>query len=162
MRIVVISDTHRIYSALDRIISKVPDADLYIHLGDGEDDVDQALLNYPQLASKFYHVAGNCDPNSLSLSELTLMLEGGHKLLAVHGHRYGVKSTLEPLKRSAREQNCDILLYGHTHSRYNSYEDGLYIMNPGSAALPKDGNKPSFGLIAVSDKGVLMNITDVR
>ncbi|MDD6279633.1 MAG: YfcE family phosphodiesterase [Ruminococcus sp.] len=161
MRIVVMSDTHRCFSGLDKIIQRNPDADLYIHLGDGDDDVDRAILKYPSIAPKIFHVAGNCDSGSMSQSELILTLEGGHKLIAAHGHQYGVKMTLGGIKRAASEYGCDIILYGHTHVRYNSYEDGFYILNPGSASCPHDGNKPSFGLIDVSENGVVMNIADI-
>lgn len=161
MRIVVMSDTHRCFSSIDKIIMRNPDADLYIHLGDGEEDVEKAMIKYPDIASKMFHVAGNCDANSMSLSELILTVEGGHKLIAAHGHQYGVKSTLGGIKRAAAQLGCDIILYGHTHVRYNLLEDGFYILNPGSASCPNDGTKPSFALIDVSDKGILMNIADI-
>lgn len=61
--------------------------------------------------------------------------------LAVHGHKYGVKRSLETLKAAARKKGADILLYGHTHERFCSYEDGLYIMNPGSTSCPRDCGK---------------------
>ena len=59
------------------------------------------------------------------------------------------------------EHGCDILLFGHTHVRYNAYEDGIYILNPGSASAPHDGTKPSFGHIDISDAGIVMNIADI-
>ena len=48
MRIVVTSDSHRNTRNLYEIIEKHKEStDLFINLGDGEDDVDSALLLYP-------------------------------------------------------------------------------------------------------------------
>lgn len=160
MKIIVISDTHGCYRALESVFLRVPDADWYIHLGDGERDLDQFILSHSEYTEKVIHVAGNCDTGSLSPAFFVLPLPG-HTLFVSHGHHYGVKSGLDTIKNVAKGHGCDIVLYGHTHIRYNKYEDGVYIMNPGSAGSPHDGKRASFGLIDISDKGVLLNITDV-
>ena len=60
MRIVVTSDSHRNTRNLYEIIEKHKEStDLFINLGDGEDDVDSALLLYPTI--KLERVCGNCD-----------------------------------------------------------------------------------------------------
>ncbi|MCI7805035.1 MAG: metallophosphoesterase family protein, partial [Oscillospiraceae bacterium] len=64
-------------------------------------------------------------------------------------------------KAKARSMGADIALYGHTHERFCAYEDGLYIMNPGSTSCPRDGRKPSFGIIDVSPSGIMTNIIDL-
>ncbi len=160
MRIVVLSDTHGDYSALESVIMRNTDADWFIHLGDGERELDRFVLSHSSLSQKIIHVAGNCDYNSLS-NDFFILPALDHKILATHGHRYGVKSSLERLKILARQNECDIILFGHTHSRFEHYSDGLYILNPGSASCPRDGNKPSFGTLDISIYGVIMNITDV-
>lgn len=160
MRIIVMSDSHQNRAAVEKIVSRNLDADMFIHLGDGESDVNYIITRYPEIAQKFYHVCGNCDYNSLSPNVITLNVFG-HRIFASHGHIYGVKSTLDNFIQAARSENCDIALYGHTHISRNSYSDGLYIMNPGSASIPSDGSKPSFGCINISDAGILTNIADV-
>ena len=160
MRIVVISDTHGNYSALEKVIMRNTDADWIIHLGDGERELDNFLLNHMELSQKLIHVSGNCDGSSLS-PETFILPVGEHRILATHGHNYGVKISLEMLKMTARENNCDIVLFGHTHVRYESFEDGLYIMNPGSASCPHDEKPPSFGHIDISPAGVVLNVVDV-
>ena len=160
MRIIVLSDTHGNYSAVDKVIMRYTDADWIIHLGDGERELDSFIMTHQDLSQKIIHVAGNCDCNSLCPETFTLPV-GEHKILATHGHNYGVKISLEMLKMTARENNCDIILFGHTHVRFESYENGLYIMNPGSASCPHDGNVPSFGHIDISPAGVVMNIADI-
>ena len=160
MRIVVLSDTHGNYFNLESIILRNTDADWIIHLGDGEHELDNFILSHQKLAPKIIHVAGNCDFDSLSNDVFVLpVLE--HKILATHGHLYGVSGSLDRLKNLALTNGCDIVLFGHTHVRYQSNENGLYIMNPGSASLPRDGKKPSFGNIDISPAGVVTNIVDV-
>lgn len=161
MRIIVISDTHRNYHALESIVEKHMRADMFIHLGDGRYEADTLLMKYPELEKRFFYVCGNCDINCLDLDTFTTWTDEGHKIFAVHGHKYGVGWSLENLKKSALEINCDIILYGHTHVRYMKYEDGIYIMNPGSASSPRDGQKPSYGIIDITKSGILMNIADV-
>jgi putative phosphoesterase len=160
MRIIVISDTHGNKNAIDSVFLRNSDADLFIHLGDGERDIDAFLLENPSYTSRVLHVAGSCDFNSLS-NDFEIIPANGHKILASHGHIYAVKNSLEIIKKTAKRLNCDIVLYGHTHVRYNKFEDDLYIMNPGSAGNPHDGKNPSFGTINIVPSGILMNIADI-
>jgi len=160
MRIIVISDTHGNYQNLERVLMRNTDAQWIFHLGDGELELDRFVIAHPILAPKIIHVAGNCDYDSLSPDFFTIPA-GVHKIFAAHGHKFSVGSSLEKIKKAALDNECDIILYGHTHSRFMTYEDGVWIMNPGSAAIPRDGNKPSFGCIDISEYGVLMNIADV-
>ncbi|MBR4626184.1 MAG: metallophosphoesterase [Ruminococcus sp.] len=160
MRIIVISDSHGNFQNLEKVIMKNTDAQWIFHLGDGELELDRFVIAHPILAPKIIHVAGNCDYDSLSPEIFTLpAIE--HKIFAAHGHKYGVAGSLDRIKKAALENGCDIILYGHTHERFMTYEDGLWIMNPGSIAIPRDGQNPSFGNIDISEYGVLMNIADV-
>ena len=160
MRIVVLSDTHGNYFNLESIILRNTDADWIIHLGDGERELDNFILSHQKLAPKIIHVAGNCDFDSLS-NDVFVLPVLDHKILATHGHLYGVGGSLDRLKNLALTNGCDIVLFGHTHVRYQSNENGLYMMNPGSASIPRDGKKPSFGHIDISAAGVVTNIVDV-
>lgn len=158
MKIIVMSDSHRNYFSLEKIF-KGYHADLYIHLGDGEKELDRIASQYPD--KQIVHVKGNCDIGSFSENEIFLMPTENCKIYATHGHRYDVKYSLEPLKAKARNLGANIALYGHTHERFCAYEDGLYIMNPGSTSCPRDGQKPSFGIIDASPSGIMTNIIDL-
>ncbi len=160
MRIIVISDTHGNYQNLEKVIKKNTFADWIIHLGDGELELDRFVIARPIVAPKIIHVAGNCDYDSFSPDFFVLPVME-HKIFATHGHKYGVGGPLDRIKKAAADNGCDIVLFGHTHMRLNVFEDGMWIMNPGSAALPRDGKKPSFGSIDISEYGVLTNITDI-
>jgi putative phosphoesterase len=161
MRIIVISDTHRNFANLEKIVtSHINNTDLFIHLGDGQYEVDMLLMKYPELAGHFDYVCGNCDFNCIANDFLCRSVEN-HRIFATHGHKFNVKYSLSTIKAAAAENSCDIILYGHSHQRFMSYKDGFYIMNPGSAAIPRDENPPSYGVIDVTDNGVLMNIANV-
>lgn len=58
----------------------------------------------------------------------------GKRILMTHGHRYGVKSGYLRAVYAAKEQQADILLFGHTHRAECFQEEGLWVLNPGAAA----------------------------
>ena len=64
MRIIVMSDSHGDYFAVEEIIQRNLSADMFIHLGDGERELDKIVVKYPYL--NIYHVKGNCDCGSFS------------------------------------------------------------------------------------------------
>ncbi|MGN1412216.1 MAG: metallophosphoesterase [Oscillospiraceae bacterium] len=158
MKILVISDSHGYSGNIIRVLQKVNDIDMLIHLGDGEKEFESIKMTYPKI--KMYHVAGNCDYNSLSPNELIIPVDFNIKIFATHGHRYYVKYSLDAIKSSAIENGCSIALFGHTHQRLEKYEDGLYILNPGSISCPRDDNKPSYGIVEISKSGIITNICD--
>lgn len=158
MKIIVVSDSHNNFRALEKVIGNIY-ADIYIHLGDGERELNTICMMYHD--KQIYHVSGNCDFASLSPNELLLCPDDKNVIYAVHGHMHNVKYSLETLKSVARGKGANIILYGHTHERHNEYDNGLYILNPGSVSCPRDGNKPSFGVIELLPNGIITNIADL-
>lgn len=158
MKIIVMSDSHGLVRYAEKIFELHNNADMYIHLGDGERDIDLIRQIYPDKDIRM--VAGNCDYNSV-LPKALVIQAGKERIYCTHGNDCGVKYGTEQLALTARLNGCTIALYGHTHCRDISYEDGLYIMNPGSCSCPRDFSKASYGIIDITDKGVLMNIADL-
>jgi len=62
MRIVVISDSHRKYATVEKIIKAQPDAHHIFFLGDLTSDIEDLVYEYSD--KNFYIVSGNCDFNS--------------------------------------------------------------------------------------------------
>lgn len=144
MRIIVLSDTHRAFHQLYTIVLKhKEDAGLFLHLGDGEQELEDLLSVFPDLP--LYSVRGNCDGSTLAPS-MRIVKADGRKILMTHGHLLSVKSGTARLESLAHENGCAIALYGHTHIADNRYLDGLYVMNPGSPSCPREG-RPSYGII---------------
>ena len=81
----------------------------------------------------------------------------GTKIFITHGHTLGVKNSTAVLSAAARQSDCKIALYGHTHVPNIKYEDGLYIVNPGSCARSRDGGN-SYAVIDIRDNGILPTI----
>ncbi len=157
MRIVVISDTHGNHSHLESIISKEKEADYFIHLGDGESEASSYI---EEMQGKFIFVKGNNDYSSSSPTEGEL-IAADKRLFFTHGHLYQVKYGLELLTAKAKTNRADILLFGHTHQAFKDYQDGLYIMNPGSAGHYSHG-APSYGVVEITKAGIVLTIVRLK
>ncbi len=155
MRILVLSDSHRRTSALFDAVEAHPDIKHVIFLGDGVNELDDVKLIYSD--RNYYSVSGNCDFSSALTTSLIIKLEG-KVIYACHGHLHGVKYGLDRAVSAAKQAGADILLFGHTHVAMTSYSDGLYIMNPGSVSQPRDGGRPSYGIIDIVPQGIMTNI----
>lgn len=156
MKILVVSDTHGDFYTLMRAVKAQPDAEVIVHCGDGDEQVQ--LLKETYKDKMIVGVRGNCDWNSFLPSKETLNILG-KKIFITHGHLYDAKVGLYKIMCAAREEGADILLYGHTHIAMNTYEDGLYVMNPGTC----HGYIASYGVLEITENGdVLTNIVKVK
>ncbi len=90
--------------------------------GNCDSEVDQMLLEFPITA-----------PWQQVLLDRT-------RLFLTHGHLY------HPAARPPMRHG-DVLVYGHTHIPQAEWADGVICFNPGSAALPKGGFVPSYGML---------------
>lgn len=141
MKIVVCSDNHYNFDVLDKILADNPDADYYWHLGDSEANEERDI--YP-----FASVRGNND--YLNLPVFKIFEVGGHRFFLTHGHRY-LRSDFYGLYEAAVQNNCDVLLYGHTHMFSDYSYEGIRFLNPGSCRLNRDGTPPSYMIINIDD-----------
>ena len=99
-RIVVISDTHKDFLSLRKIAERhMQNADLFIHLGDLEEDVKKLKALYPNLPVR--QVRGNCDFGS-KLKTVDTVEVGGVKIFFCHGHTMMVGSGTGLLEQAAR------------------------------------------------------------
>lgn len=101
-----------------------------------------ALLN--GMKDNLLCVRGNCDAEVdqmvLSfpiLADYALFDLDGTTAFITHGHLFNLDQ-LPPHK------NGDLLIHGHTHVLTVQEKDGMTYINPGSAALPKEGNPKSY------------------
>jgi len=159
MKLFFVSDIHGSMTAMNKVIKafEKEDAGHIIVLGDlmyhgprnplPEDyrpaDVAAAINKYKQ---QIVAVRGNCDAEvDQLLVEYPMMdtsafvIDKSRRFFITHGHIYNPEK-LPPLN------NGDVFVYGHTHLPVAENRDGIFIFNPGSAALPKGGNPPSYGM----------------
>lgn len=158
MKIVVVSDTHRNFEVLEKIVCGNPDAELFIHLGDGENEARD--VQNLHLDKTMVYVGGNSDYGMHK--SIQIVTACGYKIFCCHGHIQRVNSGLDRLVSDARTNGCRIALFGHTHIYRTENIDGIYVMNPGSPDCPRGHNKPTYGVIELdSEGGVKMNIVAV-
>lgn len=157
MKIAVFSDTHGNLFNFETAIEQQKNADLFIFLGDREKDLDEVKDFYP--TKQWLSVHGNCDFGSITPSENETVADG-KRIFYTHGHNYHVKYGYDEAITEAHNRKADILLFGHTHVPYVSYEDGLYILNPGSLGHPREG-RPTYGIIDILPSGILINTVEV-
>lgn len=153
MRILVMSDTHGSRHNAALAIEQQPDAKYIFHLGDGASDIDDLIAFYSDRT--FVRVQGNCDFSSY-LPYREIVFVGGKKIYATHGYIERVKFGLDMLYYSAREQEAEIALFGHTHEQYIDYYDGMHIFNPGSLREGK------YGVVDITPKGIICVGMQVR
>lgn len=96
--------------------------EIYAVRGNCEAEVDQMVLEFPVLA------------------DYMVLFAGDRAIYATHGHVYN-ENHLPPMKEG------DILLHGHTHVLRAEQKDGIWIWNPGSVSIPKEGNPPTYAVL---------------
>lgn len=145
MMIGVVSDTHRNLRAVDRAFRFFAEhgVTMVFHLGDVCSDILDKDLEY---SMKVICVSGNMDYSTDYPFEEVVSLDGINFFLT-HGHDLEVRYTLKTLVARALEKDCQVALYGHTHLPYNARENGILVLNPGSAAQPRGDSKASVALI---------------
>jgi len=96
-----------------------------------------ALLNYYK--TQLLTVRGNCDAEVDQmmlefpcLADFTQLFVDGHVFYVTHGHLFDVNH-LPPLNKG------DIFMHGHFHVPMLRKQDDIYVANPNSASLPKQG-----------------------
>lgn len=124
---VVVSDTHGFRRGLDELDGIFAENDIIIHLGDTSSDGGYIRSRYPE---KTHVLNGNCDLSKIGEDEEIIQIENV-KIFACHGHLYSVKSTLARLAKRAKELDCSVALYGHTHRAREDEIDGVLLLNPG-------------------------------
>ena len=156
MLIGVISDTHRYKWVIEEAVKKMGEVDMIIHLGDNVQDVEEVAKYFK---GKIINVKGNCDFSKSVPVDIIEMIEG-KKFLITHGHRYDVKNSLTRLKLKALEVSADVVLFGHSHVSGIAYEDGIWFVNPGSPAVPRNGFF-SVALIKIEEGEVKASIIEL-
>lgn len=111
------------------------------------------LLN--ALADRIIAVRGNCDAEvdqmvldfPVMADYVTLFDETGHELFLTHGHVFGA-GMHNSVDHAPALPEGSALVYGHTHIKVNEASEahpGLWLFNPGSVSIPKDGTH-SYGI----------------
>lgn len=142
--LIVASDTHGQSYLLDELCEAYPKADLFLHCGDLEDDATK----YP----KWLFVRGNNDWDS-SMPEGRIVTVAGIRIYIVHSQYFSYGRREEQLAQMALKNDCQLVLYGHTHvAKINRIKD-VVLINPGSMCLPRDGQPPCYAKVLIMNDG---------
>ena len=150
MKILVISDTHGYIGNAVSLIEEM-NPDYIVHLGDIASDCDELVSIYPM--KRIICVLGNNDFFCKNYPIDRVAQIGDKIIYMCHGHKCNVKAGLELLKRTAREKNADIVLFGHTHRAFVEQTDDMLIMNPGSTR--------TYGVITIENGKVTGEVFDI-
>ena len=157
MKLMFASDIHGSASAMEAILRqyKLEGAQRLVLLGDllyhgpRNDLPDRydpkavtAMLN--ENKNELLCVRGNCDAEVDQMvlefpiqADYALFDLDGTTAFVTHGHLFNL-AALPPHKEG------DLLIHGHTHVHVVTEKDGMTYINPGSAALPKEGQPKSY------------------
>ncbi len=151
MKILVVSDTHYRVDRLIRILREQGPFDAMIHLGDMVEDAKRVE---DEMQGPVFMVRGNCDFLDKSTPDEQIIQFEHYRLLLTHGHKYQVKHSLNTLFYKGIQEECQGILFGHTHTPINQKVDDVLLFNPGSLTLPRDTEKPSYGVIEIQQEGI--------
>ncbi len=137
----MISDTHGYNEILNELVEKHSDAYAFLHLGDLEDN--------EKLYPRYKIVRGNND-FFCDLKRWHTLKVGTHQIFMVHSEGYYGEGRYQGLASIAKQTNCDIVLYGHTHRKDHCIYDGITFITPGSASLTRDGSA-SYAILTIDE-----------
>lgn len=169
MTLLVISDSHGNYRRVEEAVSSNKNASAVLFLGDGLRDISYLPSDLPPVIS----VRGNCDlfpaAQNIDVPSEHLISFGEYTILLMHGHLFGVKSSLDRAAEYAASKGADILLFGHTHIPLERYipagetvggitlSKPLRLFNPGSIGRPICESRASFGIITIRGRDILLS-----
>lgn len=140
MKIVVCADNHGSRKAIETILNRHQDADYYFHLGDSE--------LYQDELKPFVSVKGNNDFD-FNLPTDRIIDTKHHSFYLTHSHFFS--SNMDLLINAAKLNDCDVVLFGHTHEYYEQTIKGVKLINPGSCRNNRGGYKPSYVILNIDD-----------
>lgn len=145
MKIAVASDTHgRIEGLKKQLTTEKPDHLFFA--GDFFSD-SRRLAQHLKIGSDA--VLGNCDGRSAAGEWEKVVELGGKRFYIVHGHQFGVKSSLNTLFYRGQELAVDVVIFGHTHIACCEQVAGMWMLNPGSASRPRRGKMASYIMLHI-------------
>lgn len=154
MKIGVISDTHIPVNA-ENIPKKVLEAfksvDMIIHAGDL---VDLSVIDtLKSVCKNVLAVAGNMDSQKvkIKLPEKEILTIGNYKIGIMHGSGHP-NALIELADKIFKNDNVNIVIFGHSHTAINVKKGNILYFNPGSPTDKVFATYNSYGILEINDK----------
>jgi putative phosphoesterase len=151
MKIGVISDTHGVIHP--RVFELFQDADQILHAGDiGGEDIVTAL----EALAPLHAVYGNIDgfPIIGRYPEVWFSEMSGVKIAMLHIFTGLDDPHLTQLLASHGCSRPDIVIFGHSHKAEMHRENGVLLLNPGSAGRRRFSLRPTVAIIDIPEPGL--------
>ena len=142
--VIALSDSHA--SSLSEfppaLLTALHGANLIVHAGD---HTETPLLEELRRIGQVIAVAGNMDSTAIKiqLPHRQLFTFGGITIGVTHGS--GAPMGIAGRVRRMFPENPDLIIFGHSHVRFNKTVDGTHMVNPGPA-------NASYAIITVNDE----------
>ena len=159
----LISDTHVPIRAreIPKAVFKVfEDVDYIVHAGDL---VELSVIDDLEKLAPVLVVYGNMDKPEVreGLQKLNSLKVFNWKIGVIHdpGALFGIRKAREIVKQN----NFDVLVYGHTHNSSMKWEGDILFINPGSPTnpLPSFIAKPSVALLRVTRERIVPELIQI-
>ena len=154
MKIGVIADTHIPDRAKDipkEILNDFKNVDMIIHAGDL---VELSVLDkLKNVCANIKAVYGNMDSYETrqKLPEKEIIKIQDYKIGVMHG--YGAPNKLMSLLyQRFKDDNVDLIIFGHSHYGLNEKKGDILYFNPGSPTDKVISAYNSYGIIEINDK----------
>ena len=146
MKIGVISDTHNFFDP--KIPQLFEGVDHILHAG----DVGAAFITFQlEQIAPVTAVLGNTD-SFLSLKE-TELAEFGERKFLVH-HIVNPHALADPIKTRIAREKPDVVVFGHTHKRFDEVVRGVRYFNPGYAGKSRLGMERSLAILHCNESEI--------
>lgn len=142
MRFIVCGDNHGKVEPMEKLKKNYPDAKAFLHTGD--------IGLQPNEAKGFTVIRGNNDMGN-DYPESLIVTIGEFRILMLHGHQLAFGNRIKSLVQKAKDMNCQIACFGHTHVYQVEKLDGVLCINPGSLFYNRDGSAPSYAVVDIID-----------
>ena len=153
MKIIVISDTHMSDNAdrlPDKLVNDIKNADIVVHVGDfSESSIFDKLK---ALSKELRAVSGNMDSDDLKriLPQKEILKIGKFKIGITHGS--GAPGNLIAyLKDFFKNDELDMVIFGHSHAAFNEKIGETIFFNPGSPTDKFFAKFNSYGVIEINE-----------
>ncbi len=167
MKIAIIGDIHFPDRAddlptdfLTRIKEEKPD--LLIYTGDLTSEKTLEVLK--SLEIPLVIVEGNVD--YLSFPKKEIIERDWAKILVFHSTEVYPRGDLEKIYKIAKKENCNVVIFGHTHLPLFTFWKDIFFINPGSAtgAYSGEGVLPprSFCILEINKNGLKISFEVIR
>lgn len=138
---------------MQKLLSKYfQDVDMIIHAGDYVNiDVVTTIRNFKHFAG----VWGNVDSPDVKeiLKEKEILSIAGYRIGVWHGHGKEM-TTMDRAYAQFKNDDVDIIIFGHSHQPVCKTQNGILMINPGSIINKRRERWYSYAILGLTQNGI--------